>query len=282
MLVQKPHKYFLSYRRQDTKHCAGRLHDHLSAKFGDDNIVLDIESIPTGANFRDYIKNAISDCDVFLALIGEQWLSLIRNRSDLDQPDYVKIELEAALSSNLLVVPILVDDTEMPRETDLPAELQPLSSLNSIRLRYDHFASDVKTILQNIDRSLVIHQQGKIHDPVAAIAGAASHEEGFSGRFRLEVKSTDEETGLTWLCSETDYRDPRCLSVKILPEAGQGLTDMYGENPVAFFRGKTVIVEGVAQMVRIDFVSAGQPTGKFYFQTHVTVADPGQIQLGGR
>ena len=150
-----------------------------------------LKAFPRGqTSGRLYIKNAISDCDVFLALIGEQWLSLIRNRSDLDQPDYVKIELEAALSSGLLVVPILVDDTEMPREADLPAELQPLSSLNSIRLRYDHFASDVKTILQNIDRSLVIHQQGKIHDPVAAIAGAASHEKGFSGRFRLEVKST--------------------------------------------------------------------------------------------
>ena len=79
-------RVFINYRRADTSAYAGRLADSLIARFGQDNVFMDIDTIPIGADFRDVIDRALSDCDVVLALIGRDWLELLgsnpRRRTD--------------------------------------------------------------------------------------------------------------------------------------------------------------------------------------------------------
>jgi hypothetical protein len=43
----------------------------------------------------------------------------------------------------LRVIPILVDEAEMPASRDVPVELHALLTRNAVRVRHDTFKSDV-------------------------------------------------------------------------------------------------------------------------------------------
>src|SRR5215472_2221996 len=91
---------FISYRREETAAQAGRLYDHLSGRFGKSRVFRDIYSIAVGADFEEAIKEALSKCDILLALIGPQWASLADSKGArrIKHPrDYVRIEIETAL-----------------------------------------------------------------------------------------------------------------------------------------------------------------------------------------
>jgi hypothetical protein len=66
-------KVFLSYRRADTQHVAGRAADRLGDRY---ELFMDMDTIPPGVDFTDYVRRAVGNCDVLLAFIGEQWLTL--------------------------------------------------------------------------------------------------------------------------------------------------------------------------------------------------------------
>src|SRR5690349_7388558 len=110
-------RIFLSYRRKDAAGHAGRLRDRLAAQYGQDRVFQDIDSIKPGADFAKNITNAVGSCHVLLALIGDEWLkSKDKGHRRLDNPnDYVRLEIEAALNRNILVIPILLDGATMPR-----------------------------------------------------------------------------------------------------------------------------------------------------------------------
>ena len=67
---------FISYRRADSEGYAGRLFDRLSSHFGVRNIFMDVAAIEAGVNFAKEIEQAVRACDVLLALIGPQWLTI--------------------------------------------------------------------------------------------------------------------------------------------------------------------------------------------------------------
>jgi YVTN family beta-propeller protein len=148
-------RVFINYRRADTSAYAGRLADSLIARFGADSVFMDIDTIPLGADFRDVIDEALNDCDVVLALIGRDWLQLLgsnrRRRTD-NTNDYVRLELEAALRRpGVLVVPILVQDAEMPPERTLPPSLAPITFRNNFELSDRRWRADVETLCDALE-----------------------------------------------------------------------------------------------------------------------------------
>jgi hypothetical protein len=52
----------LSYRREDTAWIAGRVHDRLKGHFDEDNVFMDIDSIPFGLDFREHIQDSLDRC----------------------------------------------------------------------------------------------------------------------------------------------------------------------------------------------------------------------------
>ena len=66
---------FISYRRQDASHLAGRLYDRLADTFGEAQIFMDVDTIDLGRDFAEVIAGAIGSCQVLLALIGPRWLA---------------------------------------------------------------------------------------------------------------------------------------------------------------------------------------------------------------
>jgi hypothetical protein len=116
-------------------------------------------------------------------------------------------------------------------------------------------------------------------DPGQAVLRAAGAPRlGVTGVFALTVKATGR-TDKVHLNSETDYRDPRNLSIAIMPEAAAELETTMGARPEIALRGKRILVSGTARRTRIDFIVDGKPTGKYYYQTHVRVTEASQIQV---
>ena len=127
---------FISYRRDDTAGLAGRLYDTLRLHFGTGSVFLDADSIPPGADFRQFIQDSIRQCDMVLALVGKHWLVTgLDGRRRIDDPgDFVRVEIEVTLAAGIPIVPVLVGDTPMPREADLPAAIAEFAYRNAARL----------------------------------------------------------------------------------------------------------------------------------------------------
>lgn len=134
MTVAEGSSIFISYRRQETSHLAGRLHDRLADRFGVGQVFIDVDSIEPGVDFAEEISQAVAACRVLLVIIGPAWLSATDERGGrrLDNPDdIVRLEVEAALARGVRLIPILVEGTVMPGQRDLPESLVGLARRNA-------------------------------------------------------------------------------------------------------------------------------------------------------
>jgi formylglycine-generating enzyme required for sulfatase activity len=131
-------KIFISYRRDDSAGMAGRLYDRLKARFGRKNVIMDIDAIPLGVDFRERLRRDVDQCNVVLAVVGREWFGRTpEGGRRLDDPkDYVRVELETALARGIPVIPVLIDKVSMPAEAELPPSLAGLSYRNAIMV--DH------------------------------------------------------------------------------------------------------------------------------------------------
>ena len=146
-------KIFISYRREDTAGYAISLHDRLAARFGAEQVFMDIDNIDFGDDFVDVIKEKISACDVLLVLIGRNWLTSkdASGRRRLDSPDdFVRLEVAAALERKIRVIPVLFAGAVPPMRDDLPADMAPLSRRNAITISDAAFHQDVVRLLDSI------------------------------------------------------------------------------------------------------------------------------------
>jgi len=129
-------KIFISYRREDTSYQTTTIYEFLRSKFGRENVFMDVDTIPAGVDFREYLHEAVSGCDVLLAVIGEYWVVDRQGNRRLDDArDFVRIELEAALQRHIRLIPVLVGDTTMPGPSDLPESIQDLAFRNAVQVR---------------------------------------------------------------------------------------------------------------------------------------------------
>jgi hypothetical protein len=150
-------RIFISYRREETAYPAGWLFDRLADHFGEEQVFKDIDSIEPGEDFVDVLNTAVGSCDVLLALIGPEWLTVTDQdgKRRLDNPaDFVRLEIEAALSREVLVVPLLVDGARMPRAEDLPGGLAALARRNALELSPSHFDFEASRLLRVLDEAL--------------------------------------------------------------------------------------------------------------------------------
>ena len=140
---------FISYRREDSGGYAGRIYDRLAGVLGSDNVFFDVNSIAPGLDFVDTLSERVGRCDALIALIGRQWLTIADadKRRRLDDPsDFVRVEIEAALSRKIRVIPVLVDGATLPGSKDLPPSLHELPRRQGIEISLARFDSDVERL----------------------------------------------------------------------------------------------------------------------------------------
>jgi peptidyl-prolyl cis-trans isomerase A (cyclophilin A) len=180
-----PSRIFISYRREDTSYSAAWLYERLASHFGRSQIFKDIDSIELGDDFVEVITTAIGSCDVLLALIGNRWLVVTGRdgRRRLDDPsDFVRLEIEAALTRNVRLIPILVDEAQMPRADELPTSLAMLARRQALKLSPGSFDADTQRLLRVLDRTTTqtqervsqaterVDRKEAVHKPLGLIA----------------------------------------------------------------------------------------------------------------
>ena len=159
---------FISYRRDDTEGYAGRLFRDLRERFGKDAVFMDVAGIDPGRDFRRVIEEQVASCGVLLALIGKAWLTVAdeAGKRRLDDPnDFVRLETASALKRDIPVVPVLVQQAEMPRAEHLPDGLKDLAFRNSVELTHARWESDVELLIAALSRYV---------DPAKPIATASA------------------------------------------------------------------------------------------------------------
>jgi hypothetical protein len=150
-------RIFISYRRGDTSPHAGRLADRLVGEFGEERVFMDVDTIEPGADFVEYIEEAVGGCEVLIAVIGDDWLDSRDehgNRRLEDPEDFVRLEVSAGLERDIRVVPVLVERATMPRAHELPEPLRRLARRNALEISDLRWRHDVSRLVATIHKVL--------------------------------------------------------------------------------------------------------------------------------
>jgi len=140
---------FLSYRRTDGPQ-ACRIHDWLSQRFGGDAVFMDVAAIPFAVSFSDFIREAIEESKVMIALIGSGWQDRI-NEPD----DPVRMEIEVAISNRIPILPVLIGNTAMPDRDELPESIAEVAAQNAVTVGVLHnFHTHMQSLLPKIESIL--------------------------------------------------------------------------------------------------------------------------------
>lgn len=126
---------------------------------------------------------------MLLAVIGPHWLTATdeQGRRRLDDPDdIVRIEIEAALTRNVRVIPILVENAVMPRREDLPESLGTLARRNAFTIRHESFRYDAERLITSVEGVLETLDRGQRE--------AAQPEETVQQTSRLQRPAIQQET----------------------------------------------------------------------------------------
>lgn len=140
-------KVFISYRRDDGAGYAGRIYDSLKNDF---QVFFDTNEINIGEDFKAKISSEIKESSVLLSIIDKNYIQEFENR--LDKDDYVLFELESALKYEVPIIPILVNNSQMPSVHSLPNSIRSLSAINGFDIRHEKFDNDSSHLRDDIHK----------------------------------------------------------------------------------------------------------------------------------
>jgi hypothetical protein len=189
---------FISYRRKETSHLAGRLYDRLADRFSEGQVFMDVDAIEPGVDFAEEISRAVEACRVLLVIIGPTWLTAADEQGcrRLYAPDdLVRLEVEAALTRGVRVIPILTEGAVMPARHDLPGSLAGLARRNALTVRHESFQSDTGRLITVIER--VLASDTAETSPVSGARGPRPA--GYESTSRSQPVHPEPETPLSSL-----------------------------------------------------------------------------------
>jgi hypothetical protein len=144
---------FISYRRTDAQSAARQLAEALKLRFGPDHVFFDTRDIAAGTEWWKETTERLKAADVVLAIIGPNWAAAAEDRTrrtllDRADEDLVRKEIETALADRAAVIPVLVDDAEMPPREALPRPFRPLADVQAQTLRHVSWDRDVEALAE--------------------------------------------------------------------------------------------------------------------------------------
>lgn len=206
-------RILINYRREDSRGSTGRLYDRLSDHFTHEQVFMDVDTIEPGEDFVKVIEEAVTSCDVFIAVIGPDWLT-IENRKEqrrIDDPDdFVRLEIVAALERDIRVIPVLVEGATMPQISDMPSALKPLARRNAIEISHTRFDLDANRLIQAVESALEqIMKEKKAQEDAKRIAKGLSPAEAAERQAKIAKLMTDARAALEredWNSARKIYR----------------------------------------------------------------------------
>lgn len=145
---------FINYRVQEQPGYATLLHHELSHRFGPDFAFLAPNSIQAGDDFIHAILDNLRRCTILLAVIGSHWLDHHEASSwpgrTIGVGDWAHNEIAEAFALGIRVIPVLIDEAQLPSQAALPAVIAPLARCQYLRLRHYSIASDLGALVREL------------------------------------------------------------------------------------------------------------------------------------
>ena len=152
----------------------GRIADVFATRYGARNVFQDVDAAAPGLDFAERVDTAIVNSDVMLVVIGRDWLTSTSGDGGrrIDRPDdFVRREVSAALNADIRVVPVLVDDAELPTADQLPDELDGMLRRQAVSVRDISWRQDVDDLIRRLedeDREPLDGASSQVVDPGGA------------------------------------------------------------------------------------------------------------------
>ena len=143
-------KIFVNYRRDDARDITARIRDRLALAFGDASVFMDVTNLIAGQRFDAELARALSDTGILLAVIGPKWASLLAQRAAKGQQDFVREEIAEALRRGIVVIPVLIEQTSLPRSEALPGDIRDLVLHQKLVVTYEQFDRDIAELVRAI------------------------------------------------------------------------------------------------------------------------------------
>ncbi|HYG80816.1 MAG TPA: toll/interleukin-1 receptor domain-containing protein [Pyrinomonadaceae bacterium] len=186
---------FISYRRNDTRWFAATLLARLTQHLPNVDVFLDVANIEPGLDFESVLARTLDQSEVLLALIGKGWLiaqdQVGRRRLDLES-DWVRIEIARALDRNIRVIPVLVDDADMPSAESLPTPLAGLSRRQMCSVRFEEQEEGITRILKILSKVCEVSPADSTRETLTTLPQVQPSATSVLSIF--EEGSTDNET----------------------------------------------------------------------------------------
>jgi hypothetical protein len=143
---------FVAYRQADASGHAGRIGENLISHFGIGEVFKDVESLAPGEDFRKVVRDRLQSAFAMIVVIGPRWLE--GNRLSLDD-DFHREEIVTALNRGIYLVPVLVNGAAIPKQNDLPKDVQPLFDRQALEITDSRWSYDVGRLIEKLDIVLV-------------------------------------------------------------------------------------------------------------------------------
>ncbi|MDX2160870.1 MAG: protein kinase [bacterium] len=157
-------RVFVAYRREDTGEIARRIYDIFHRELGDTDVARDVDRVANRTINRVVLaQDIVASFDAMVVVIGPQFItmqgaSLSGKPITLFNPkDPVRIQLEAGLKrDDMLIIPLLVENTPLPHVDQLPPSLQAIASKTPFSLAWtpaqgpDALEAEIRKLIRQI------------------------------------------------------------------------------------------------------------------------------------
>jgi hypothetical protein len=143
---------FVSYRAFGDRHAARLVTDRLRTRFGQKNVFLDNTPSSPGTEFPPNTMRELREARAVLVVIGPRWLAEpnVNGRNVTDPDDWVHREIDEAIRTKKLVIPVLVNCATAPHREQLPPNLRPLTERQFLSIGNRTLNDDIQLLTQRM------------------------------------------------------------------------------------------------------------------------------------
>ncbi len=137
---------FISYRRQDSEDFSRNLKNTLDEEF---SAFIDKEEINPSTQWQEEIKQAIIESEIFLLIIGNNWI-----RANSNKIDWVLEEYRLARLHEKKIIPIYLGDVQ--KKAEIPAEIRSIQGIKTAKE-----SASIGTLAELVWHEMLVHSHGK-------------------------------------------------------------------------------------------------------------------------